>query len=91
MKLLALILGVSGALGLSLKHESSSTAMVFNYCDSNHDQHIDGGSELECAFNLAGQYGIHLSDSKKNEIRGQIPPGGADYNQLDAILNSMGV
>ena len=36
MKILAVILGVSGVLGLSLNHENAVTDNLFSECDHNH-------------------------------------------------------
>lgn len=87
MKLVALILGVSGALGLSLRHESSSTQAVFDNCDNNNDGKIDA-SEIGCVQNLAASVGLSLKQSQIDMVVNALP---ADYNQFDGILNNLGV
>ena len=53
MKLLAIILGVTGAFGLSIKHKNKATDQAFKKCNTNGNSVIDQGEEENCIIEFA--------------------------------------
>ena len=62
MKLLAFILGVSGAFGVSLKHKNKTTDEAFKKCDSNANSVIEQGAEENCIIKFANDHATSFID-----------------------------